>query len=335
MINLDQATTHIRNEFLEEGMIESIKNGEYQTYPPPTGLPELQELVLHHFKLDGYPQPTAIITNGAISPLYDLITKISKYYGIRHFIDSEPGWKWPRFYGQQAPSLKLKKSKITPDDIEERDMVYICNPQNPIGFEYDESELKALINKCEATDSWFLYDCAYEAFIETLIPACIMYDKVITFFSFSKSPGTAGMRCGGVILNQKWAGELMAIQPSQVGTNLPVQRGLINAYHHKAEWYPELIAIHEMNRNYIYTNLSERYMFSQPDMSNSVWVDLPDDIQSDQLCAAAKAAGILLRDGKYYNYDSFTDNGNFIKIGTTVPPDRIDKAIKFLSSYKY
>ncbi len=76
-------------------------------------------------------------------------------------------------------------------------MVYVCNPNNPVGNYVDHYTLKTFVEDCSKT-SLVLVDEAYTelAEIQTLIPLAIANKNVIVAKTFSKVYGLAGSRVG-------------------------------------------------------------------------------------------------------------------------------------------
>jgi histidinol-phosphate aminotransferase len=76
-------------------------------------------------------------------------------------------------------------------------LVYVCNPNNPVGNYVDHEKLKAFVEDCSKT-SLVLVDEAYTelAEIQTLIPLALTNKNVIVAKTFSKVYGLAGSRVG-------------------------------------------------------------------------------------------------------------------------------------------
>lgn len=79
-------------------------------------------------------------------------------------------------------------------------MVYVCNPNNPVGNYVDHEKLKAFVEDCSRT-SLVLVDEAYTEFagIQTLIPLALTNKNVIIAKTFSKVYALAGSRIGYAI----------------------------------------------------------------------------------------------------------------------------------------
>ena len=86
------------------------------------------------------------------------------------------------------------------------DIIYLCYPNNPTGTTLTKAELKKWVNYALANDCLFMYNSAYEAYIQDPnIPHSIYEIKgakkvAIEFRSFSKTAGFTGVRCGYTIV---------------------------------------------------------------------------------------------------------------------------------------
>jgi histidinol-phosphate aminotransferase len=69
-------------------------------------------------------------------------------------------------------------------------IVVVCSPNNPTGGVLPDSGINALL----ATGATVLFDRAYGDFAEDTLPA--LHDRLVTFSTFSKAWGLAGLRVG-------------------------------------------------------------------------------------------------------------------------------------------
>ena len=108
-----------------------------------------------------------------------------------------------------------------PAGVLDRDIFYLCSPNNPTGAAYNRAQLTEWVNFARARGALILYDAAYEIFIDNPdIPHSIYEipgakDCAIEFCSLSKTAGFTGVRCGytivpenlvfdGLSLNKMW-----------------------------------------------------------------------------------------------------------------------------------
>jgi aspartate/methionine/tyrosine aminotransferase len=318
---MDQMTCHVPNEYVEKAIALSMDQGEYQQYAPPKGLPKLHELVLKDFDLEDT-DAEVCVTDGSLPAIYQSIKYACHPDIFSEFLDSEPAWGWPRKYSGEANLLSLVDSrKIIPDDIKKHSFLNICSPQNPIGFAYTVDELIALGKRAAVLGAWVLQDCTYKDYVDDYYPLYKLNpDRTLTTFSFSKSPGMAGLRVGGVICSKRNMEQIFTLRPNQLGSGFPGQRAACDALMFKDKWLPKLRDINEANKKFIYSSLPW-CSFPTDDKGNSVWIELPEEIDSSYLTEQLFKEKIQIRDGIYYKQYGY--KGNFVKVGTAVPPQWI------------
>ena len=126
-----------------------------------------------------------------------------------------------------------------PDEAVKAGLIYLCSPNNPTGAVYTKEQLKAWVNYAIENHAVILFDAAYEAFVQdSSLPRSIFEIEgakkcAIEFYSFSKTAGFTGTRCGytvvplelesdGLSLNKMW---LRRQTTKFNGVNYIVQRG--------------------------------------------------------------------------------------------------------------
>lgn len=93
---------------------------------------------------------------------------------------------------------------------EDVELVFLSNPNNPLGIRHDKTEL---LNILENTDCYVVIDEAYcEYQDESMLDLIDKYDKLIILRTMSKAWGLAGLRVGFALSNPKLIDYLLAIQ---------------------------------------------------------------------------------------------------------------------------
>ena len=123
---------------------------------------------------------------------------------------------------------------------EHYDIIYLCNPNNPIGNAYDYNTLASWVDYAKCENAIIIYDNVYEDFIHDDLPHSIYEipgakSVAIELKSFSKSLSFSGIRCSYYIIpkeiyedvNNIWA--LRTINRFN-GVNYITQRGA-NAFY--------------------------------------------------------------------------------------------------------
>jgi aspartate/methionine/tyrosine aminotransferase len=101
------------------------------------------------------------------------------------------GWRW---------DLDELASKITPKTR----AIYVNSPGNPTGGVLTREDIQAIAALAEKHDIWIISDEAYEDVVyddaEHVSPASLpgMYDRTISFYTFSKTYAMTGLRLGYV-----------------------------------------------------------------------------------------------------------------------------------------
>lgn len=92
---------------------------------------------------------------------------------------------------------KLDLEKMRAAVNAETRLVYVCNPNNPVGNYIEHGKLKAFVEDCSQT-SLVLVDEAYNEFVglPSLMPLTITNKNIIIAKTFSKIYGLAGSRVG-------------------------------------------------------------------------------------------------------------------------------------------
>ena len=86
------------------------------------------------------------------------------------------------------------------------DMIYLCNPNNPMGIALNKNELRRWVSYALKNDAIIFFDAAYHAYIhDDDIPHSIYEIKgarkcAIELRSFSKTAGFTGIRCGYTVV---------------------------------------------------------------------------------------------------------------------------------------
>lgn len=105
-------------------------------------------------------------------------------------LDAEAGWR---------PDIDELRRVLRPDTK----LVYIVNPNNPVGTIITDGELEAIVAACAKVGAWLVVDEVYrgtERLADTETPtAWGRYDRLITIGSLSKAYGLPGLRLGWLV----------------------------------------------------------------------------------------------------------------------------------------
>ena len=184
-------------------------------YLQTTGVPRLLDLLADKLRTkNGIPVGAAdevMVTTGGIHALY-IICQALLEPGDEVIV---PDPEWPPCVGNVkaahgvAVSCPLHERLGWRYDLEELTSritaktraIYINSPNNPSGGVLTRADVQHIADLCRERDIWLISDEAYEDVVfdgEHVSPASLpgMYDRTISFFTFSKSYAMTGLRLG-------------------------------------------------------------------------------------------------------------------------------------------
>ncbi len=113
-------------------------------------------------------------------------------------------------------------------DIEERDVVFVCNPNNPTGHFFSVDEIKGLLRWCALKDAFVVFDEAFIDFTEhaqETLEACLDSDRALILRSFTKIFSIPGIRLGYAVGPEGVIALIRELVPSWGITTLAVRVG--------------------------------------------------------------------------------------------------------------
>ncbi|MBZ5739508.1 pyridoxal phosphate-dependent aminotransferase [Nocardioides mangrovi] len=316
-----------------EALERSVARREFQVYAPAAGLSELRALIADDLGLPGL---DVWVTDGAVAGLHHLCTALAPR--VTQVVTSDPGWPWPVRFGALAglparvvsvydePTRLLQADRLA-EVVEERSLLYLIDPLNPLGSSYTRAELEAIVEVARATSSYVVHDCTYRHFADDHTLAAELYpERTFTTYSFSKWLGLAGLRLGAVAATPELLAEVMAVPANPLGSSLVGQRAAVAGLRARDRWLPALRATNRANLRRVEelvaaSGLGE--VVVSPAQGNFLAVDLAGSgWGSDALCAALLEDGVFIRPG---TYQSPLHGERFVKISTSVPPAWIER----------
>ncbi len=335
LIWMGQNTNHFPSHpAVIEAMVESVRAEEFHAYAPPLGLEELRSLILADLGL--YDQ-SVLVTDGAVEALYNVCHTLSDP-GV-NFVTTDPGWKWPMEFARAAGATvveipiykpengyKLTVAQLEAAVNEKTRIIYLVDPNNPLGVCYTTEEIEAFTRVARKVGAYFLHDCTYYHFADRHSLAATFYpEKSITIYSFSKWLGLAGMRVGAVVANPDLIERLAAAPPNNLGSNVISQRAAIAGLKIKGEWFPNINRRQRRNQAEIVKAVAKVPGMSiavYPSQANFLVVECIDaGIKPEALCEAYRTENIMIRQGTYHTP---TFGHRFVKVSTTVPEAAAD-----------
>ncbi|MEE8232204.1 MAG: pyridoxal phosphate-dependent aminotransferase [Thermoplasmata archaeon] len=319
---------------IEEAVRDSLQSGEYRLYPYRPGVFGLPEAILDDLSLDGY---EVFLTNGGIEALYavqlaflsdgdEILSTDPSFLPIHHQAEMSAARvvELPVY----AEPWKLTAEAVEAAITEATRALLVVDPHNPLGITYTGDELRSLAEVAEAHHLLLLHDVTYRDFNRDQHLATTWYpDRTLLFYSFSKGPGLAGMRIGGVVGPPALIREVQAYDTNVLGVNVLAQRAGLAALDTKEEWLPRLRETCRANQDIIRRAVQKAdgaYLPVFPSRSNSFVVDLQDTAIDPH-----RLEDRMIRDHRVHvragDYLSNRFGSSFIRVSFSVPREECER----------
>ncbi len=333
---LGQNTNHIEaHPAVVAAMVRSIEAGEFNAYAPPLGFEALREGIAADL---GTPGAEALITEGGVSALA-MVARARCKPGTT-FVTTDPTWKWPCLFARQAGAEVIEipiydpacNYRLTPEALraavdERTAIIYIVDPNNPLGIRYTRAEIEAFAAIAREAGALFVHDCTYRDFADGHTPALtVAPEGTVVSLSFSKWLGLAGLRIGALVTSPALFEEFVPRATSVLGASVIAQRAAEAGLTMKAEWMQKVRATTRANTAMIHETASAIEGFALPVYPSHgnflVLETVGAGIRPEALVEAYRREGIMIRQGAYHT-ERFGDR--FVKVSTSVPPAWVEK----------
>jgi len=332
---LGQNTNHFpTHPAVVRAMTECIASEEFHAYAPPMGFEALRRGIVADL---GLADASALVTDGAVEALYLACHAFSAPGST--FVTTDPGWKWPMHFAQAAGAaiveipiygreydFRLSPARLEAAVDERTRIIYLVDPNNPLGICYTEAEIRAFTDIARRAGAYFIHDCTYRHFADSHTLAASFYpERTITIYSFSKWLGLAGLRVGALVAAEEIIERLAAAPPNNLGSNVLSQRAAMAGLAVKDEWMPEINRRQRRNQAAIHAAVAAVPGFAipvYPSQANFLVIEcIGAGIAPEALCEAYREEGIMIRQGTYHT-PAFGQR--FVKVSTTVPESWAD-----------
>jgi len=203
-----------------------------------------------------------------------------------------------------------------PQLLEDVDLVFLCNPNNPTGVATSKDDVLEIAHRCRDVGARLVVDEAFVEFVDhphevSVVPEAMQLDNVIVLRSLTKLFAIPGLRLGYLVACPAIVEELRAFQPAwplntfalAVGTELLKETDYVVCSR-------QAIAKLRDELQQLLSTLPGLQPF--PSVTNFVLCRLADaDITSSEVCDRLLDHGLLIR-----NCDSFTglEPSRFIRV---------------------
>ncbi len=329
---LGQNTNHFPNHpDVHAALRRSIEAEEYHIYAPPAGLEELRALVAQDLGLGDL---SVLITDGAVEGLYHVCHTLLSPGD--EFITTDPSWAWPMHFsaaaGAQVTQIPIFGQehgfRLDPDRLRDAvtdrtRMIYLVDPNNPIGCCCTEAEIAAIVEIARGAGAFLVQDCTYRDFaFDHHLAARLYPERTITTWSFSKWLGFAGLRVGALVAHPDVLERLAKAPPNNLGSNIVSQRGAIAGLRSKTSWFPMVLDQTRRNQHLVHEAVSRTEGLDVPEFpSNGNFLVITCEgsgARPEAICAALNEKNIMVRQGAYHTE---TFGHRFIKVSVSVPED--------------
>jgi aspartate/methionine/tyrosine aminotransferase len=328
---MGQNTNHVpAHPAVAEAMIRSVEAGEFNAYAPPMGFEALRSAIVADLGVAGT-SAEALVTEGGVNALA-MICKARAKPGTT-LVTTDPTWKWPCMFAEQAGAEVIQipiydasvNYKLTPEalraNVDERcAIIYIVDPNNPLGIRYDRSEIEAFAEIARSVGALLIHDCTYRDFADGHTPVLqVAPEGTVVSLSFSKWLGLAGMRIGALVAEPKLVDEFSAASTSVLGASVVAQRAAMAGLSVKPEWMQDVRRIDSANKAMIIEAAKATGLSVPIPVSHGNFLVLETastGVSPEAIVEAARREGVMIRQGRYHTA-AFGDR--FIKVSTSVP----------------
>ncbi|RYE64486.1 MAG: pyridoxal phosphate-dependent aminotransferase [Oxalobacteraceae bacterium] len=326
---MGQNTNHVpAHPAVTEAMIRSVEAGEFNAYAPPMGFEALRSEIVSDL---GVTSADALVTEGGVNALA-MVCKARARPGTT-LVTTDPTWKWPCMFAEQAGAEVIQipiydpatHYKLTPDAlkaaVDERcAIIYIVDPNNPLGIRYERQEIEAFAEIARSVGALMIHDCTYRDFADGHTPVLqVAPEGTVVSLSFSKWLGLAGMRIGALAAEPALIDEFSSVSTSVLGASVVAQRAAMAGLSVKAEWMQDVRKLDRANKAMIIEAAQTAGLSVPIPVSHGnflVLETISTGVSPEAIVEAARREGVMIRQGRYHTA-AFGDR--FIKVSTSVP----------------
>lgn len=327
---LGQNTNHFPlHPAVRKALHDAIDDESFHAYAPPLGMEALRSAIVADL---GVPDQSAVVTDGAVSALA-LACRAFCAAG-KGFVTTDPGWKWPLQFAAKAGctiteipiygpehGFKLSAEALAASTGADTAVIYLVDPNNPLGTTYTEDEIRAFAERAREIGAILIHDCTYRDFADSHTLASRFYPEgTVTIVSFSKWLGLAGLRLGALVASPELLARILPHSQAPLGASVLAQRAAIAGLAVKTEWMTEVIAQQRENQRMIVDAFGKLPGFEVPvfpSQANFIVVECSKaGVTPEALVTALGEHDIMVRQGTYHT-PRF--GHRFVKISTTVP----------------
>jgi histidinol-phosphate/aromatic aminotransferase/cobyric acid decarboxylase-like protein len=211
-------------------------------------------------------------------------------------------------------------------------VIYLVDPNNPLGVCYTDEELRAFAAIASRVGAYFIHDATYRHFADAPSLVARHYpERTLTVYSFSKWLGLAGLRVGAIVASPQIIEKMASAPPNNLGCNVVSQRAALAGMAIKDRWMRDIGPRQRRNQEVIKRaadSIQGLHIPVFPSQANFLVLEVVEaGITPEALCSVYRDRGVMIRQGTYHTP---TFGHRFVKISTTVPEEWADTTAALL-----
>jgi N-succinyldiaminopimelate aminotransferase len=276
-VNLGQGFPNFDGpDFLKQAAIEAIQ-GDINQYAPGQGRLSLRQAVARKmaqfYGVSADPDTEVIVTHGATEALFATIVGLvnpgEEVILFEPYYDSylpavQVAGGIPRIYTLRPPDWTIDPEALAALFSEKTKLILINTPHNPTGKVYSEAELRLIADLCQRYDVVAVMDEVYEHIIfdgcRHLCMAALpgMADRTVTISSAGKTFSMTGWKVGWAVGRQEFIQSIFRLHQFMLYACVaPLQEAVAKALQTSQDYYLELAAMYQANRDFLAGALDE------------------------------------------------------------------------------
>jgi len=257
-------------DFLKQAAVAAIQQ-DINQYPPSNGRARLRESIArkmashYGFVLD--PETEVTVTHGATEAIFasilglvdpgDEVILFEPYYDS--YVPSvEIAGGIPRYYTFRPPDWSLDVDRLAALFSARTKLLVLNTPHNPTGKVFNEDELRAVAELCQAHDVIAVVDEVYEHIIyddARHLPLAVlpgMAERTVTISSLGKTFSVTGWKVGWAIASPELTAAVFRGHQFIIFAGVaPMQEAAATALFSSDEYYRELAAMYQSKRDFL------------------------------------------------------------------------------------
>jgi N-succinyldiaminopimelate aminotransferase len=290
-------------DFIKQAAIRAIQ-ADINQYAPGSGRPLLREAiaqkVARYYGLPVDPASEVTVTHGATEAIFaailglvnpgDEVILFEPYYDS-YLPSVQIAGGVPRFYTLRPPDWTIDARQLTNLFTDKTKLIIVNTPHNPTGKVYSEAELRLIAELCQQHEVIALVDEVYEHIVFdkrkhiSLAAMPGMSHRTVTISSAGKTFSMTGWKVGWTVAAPELTQAVFRIHQFVTYSGAaPLQEAVAIALQSADDYYAELSAMYQANRDFLAGALSEAGLkpimpqgtyFIMVDISQ---LDFPDDV---------------------------------------------------------